>query len=878
MSTIVAARRPTDVVQRGGTEGPAPGLIDTLGASFRVAEDDQWIEQEQRLGERYNDLLSTLGDLGVDISREGGLYHYEQSPLPGKLAPQRVPDRDAIMAEVQRQRGRWPDRFGTIGNSREDFERQVATRFGGRARDQQVVRRGNGAVGLLGGLASGMTDPVNIATLPLGAGQASLLRTALVEAAIGAGTEVVNLPGTAAARERMGEDFTATDAVKQVAISGGASAILGSGLRGLEIVAPKVGGGVSAGIDATRLKLETAIADNWDRLPEAVRTRWAKGSPIADADLPDLAETLIGRANMSVDEKGAIDALRREAEIAASSPFKPGAAGEAAHRERLDAATSALLRPVSLGPRGRGLPVRPDMPAPSRAALSSGTALSSASSAPRDALKARIRHVESGGNDVAKNPLSSATGRFQFTRGTWVAYYKRRFGAGGLTDDQIAAKRGDARLQETLMDDLTADNARFLRTVGEAETAGNLYLTHFAGQGGARKLFAADPEASARSVLGGEVVDANPFLARMTAGDVIAWAHRKMQEPPPRRAGARSELAVGEGAWRDRLQMEIDRIDAEADAARAARAGDDPLAAAIEGDGRALPSTDNELVPVDVMVDAADDVPFPAPVARDVVAEGVPEPVVAAIPELRAELAERGEIDIAELSRRFDLAEDEARRLADRVTATQADLVAVADGELATAPLRAARDGFQRQVDAELAALPDTSAPSAAGRDRVDSILAAPVDAGAALPISATARQFVDELKAPYAPGAFSASDADLIATVGRRIAAVDGAKVADRVHMAEAASYVDAQRMARDSDDVIEVGDFDPSSKWERPDDPVAIAQADSVRHDLDVTITPEGGATFFLDEDGAGRSWGDIADELDADDAELEAVRACL
>ena len=388
------ATRPTQQVMLP-TKGEEPGVLQTMQAGFRAAEDDQYIEQQRRLGQRYNDLLATLRDVGVDTSREGALYRYEASPLQGKLAPQRVPDRDAIMAEVQRQRQQYPDRFGTVGKTRDEFERQVATRFGARERDLRTLDQGGAVAGLWGGLASGMTDPVNIATLPLGAGQASLLRTVLVEGLIGAGSEVVNLPGTATARQMMGEDFTAGDAVEQVLVSGGASAFLGGGIRALELGAPRVG-------DAVQGRLESFVAENWDRLPEPVRARLTKGATIGDADLPDVAESLIGRGNMTADERAAVDGLRREAQIAAESPFKPGAAGDTAHAAMIDERLAMLLQPVDRQPFRAMVP---PTAAPTRADLASGTALSSPGSMPATLAP---REAAPGHMVACLNPLGLA--------------------------------------------------------------------------------------------------------------------------------------------------------------------------------------------------------------------------------------------------------------------------------------------------------------------------------------------------------------------------------------------------------------------------------------------------------------------------------------
>lgn len=145
---------------------------------------------------------------------------------------------------------------------------------------------------------------------------------------------------------------------------------------------------------------------------------------------------------------------------------------------------------------------------------------------------ARVRRGESSGDDQARNPRSTATGRYQFTDGTWLNYYRRRFGNRD-SDAQALARRGDGRLQDQLMEDLTRDNAAALRGAGIEESPGNLYLAHFAGSAGARALHSAAPGASAADVLGAGVVRSNPHLRGMSARDVIAWAHRQMGGSAP---------------------------------------------------------------------------------------------------------------------------------------------------------------------------------------------------------------------------------------------------------------------------------------------------------------------------------------------------------
>lgn len=134
----------------------------------------------------------------------------------------------------------------------------------------------------------------------------------------------------------------------------------------------------------------------------------------------------------------------------------------------------------------------------------------------------QIRQVESGGNDLAKNPRSSATGRYQFTSGTWADLMQKHPDL-GLTRDG----RTDGAQQEVAIRALTADNAAALKAAGHSLTGANLYAAHFLGAGGAKSVLGAPAGASLASLVGAEVMQANPFLAGMTVADFKAWTVQK---------------------------------------------------------------------------------------------------------------------------------------------------------------------------------------------------------------------------------------------------------------------------------------------------------------------------------------------------------------
>lgn len=139
-----------------------------------------------------------------------------------------------------------------------------------------------------------------------------------------------------------------------------------------------------------------------------------------------------------------------------------------------------------------------------------------------DDYLAAIRQAESGGNDSAQNPRSTATGRYQFIESTWNELMRRHPDL-GLTADG----RFDPEQQERAIRAFTRENAETLQRNGISPTNGNLYAAHFLGAGGAVSVLGADDASLVSSIVSAEVIDANPFLEGMTVADFKAWSSRK---------------------------------------------------------------------------------------------------------------------------------------------------------------------------------------------------------------------------------------------------------------------------------------------------------------------------------------------------------------
>ena len=130
---------------------------------------------------------------------------------------------------------------------------------------------------------------------------------------------------------------------------------------------------------------------------------------------------------------------------------------------------------------------------------------------------------ESSLNASATADSSSATGLFQFTRGTWLDMLKRygsQYGFADLsrqiletpsgklavTDDaaekRILALRNDPETSGLMAAEFARDNAAALEgALGRAPDGPELYLAHFLGANGAQSLLAAPPGTSATALL-----------------------------------------------------------------------------------------------------------------------------------------------------------------------------------------------------------------------------------------------------------------------------------------------------------------------------------------------------------------------------------------
>lgn len=153
----------------------------------------------------------------------------------------------------------------------------------------------------------------------------------------------------------------------------------------------------------------------------------------------------------------------------------------------------------------------------------------------------RLMIAESGGNNTARNPLSTATGPFQFIESTFLSVMRRHFPkrVENLSASQILALRTKRAFARGAAKAYTRDNATYLVAAGHKPTFPHLRLAFLLGAGGAIRILDAKPETRLAGLVGRGVIRANPWMARHTARSLIARAAREVSLSPTTLAGAK---------------------------------------------------------------------------------------------------------------------------------------------------------------------------------------------------------------------------------------------------------------------------------------------------------------------------------------------------
>jgi hypothetical protein len=369
-----------------------------------------------------------------------------------------------------------------------------------------------GSVGFfLGGIAGAPFEPSSYAGGGVGglfesaAGKTvgrQILKAAAIEGSVNAAAATLASPLQAAdARHNLKSEMTAGDITRSAGEQFAFGAILGGG----HVAAPHL---IAKGGKAANDLFDAAISALPPRVKVATMSAAMRAGTVNDRALALWARGGLGVGTdhdiATPAERQALHVVERDADVREASPFHAAPAPDATHETRLSAVMKSLDIPE------RSIEVPSPAPVPARTG----------------SIVDQIIKRESGGNPNARAATSSASGLGQFTDSTWLGVVRKHGLASGGDADLLALK-SDARLGRAATEAYVSDNAAALRRAGFEDSAGNIYLAHFLGEGGAKSVLRADPSTPIER-LNPQAVAANSFLKGKSAADVIAWAHKRM--------------------------------------------------------------------------------------------------------------------------------------------------------------------------------------------------------------------------------------------------------------------------------------------------------------------------------------------------------------
>jgi len=155
----------------------------------------------------------------------------------------------------------------------------------------------------------------------------------------------------------------------------------------------------------------------------------------------------------------------------------------------------------------------------------------------------RLMRAESNGRDFAANPRSTALGPFQFIKATFIEVARRHFAeVAAFSDEEVLDLRTDRAYARRAAAIYSMENLAYLTGKGLNPSLGDLRLAYLVGPTAAARLMQAHPQRPAGDILGAQVVKANPFMAGMSASELIARSSRDVGEQ--HRASAAQSVAT----------------------------------------------------------------------------------------------------------------------------------------------------------------------------------------------------------------------------------------------------------------------------------------------------------------------------------------------
>ncbi|MBW8285080.1 MAG: hypothetical protein K0M55_15930 [Rhizobium sp.] len=268
-------------------EGTDPGFVDRFKADFEAMVD----------GANVNVREKTRAQIQDEFIRE--FYQASGQRIPrwlGGAGVNPIADREqAAIAQVEQWRKANPEAKFRDFPTRDYLDEETRRRAGEAISQSNALGRrstgmGSAIGGFLGTAAGAMADPINAASMGFGAGAASgIVRTAMIEGAIGIGSEAAIQGFNYDFRRSVDPEYSASTALYEIGAAGAGGAILGGGMKGLSAVwhRAKTGQWPSHIRDAANVVTREAAMPN-SRFSQTISGETAHRSAIAKS-LDDLA-------------------------------------------------------------------------------------------------------------------------------------------------------------------------------------------------------------------------------------------------------------------------------------------------------------------------------------------------------------------------------------------------------------------------------------------------------------------------------------------------------------------------------------------------------------------------------------------------------------
>lgn len=131
-----------------------------------------------------------------------------------------------------------------------------------------------------------------------------------------------------------------------------------------------------------------------------------------------------------------------------------------------------------------------------------------------------LKQIESAGGKNIKNPLSSASGPYQFINSTFIETLKQIPKYAGLSNDELLALKDNATVADEAFEKFTSNNVEGLVKAGVAVNDLSKYMAHLLGVAGAIAVLKAPPDTLVSKLLTPGAISANKSLlgGGITAG------------------------------------------------------------------------------------------------------------------------------------------------------------------------------------------------------------------------------------------------------------------------------------------------------------------------------------------------------------------------